>query len=166
MSLLDINYDGPENPVDAIETVAAIQDWVFERSGDDEITVSVDGQWSTYQVSFSWLQDHEAVHLACGFDLKVVETRREEVVRLLARINEQMWMGHFDLWPQEGMVIYRQSLLLAGGADVTHGQIEGMLDNAIACCESYYQAVQFVVWAGQSAESALATIMFETVGEA
>ena len=166
MSLLDFDFDRPDNPVDAIETVAAIQDWTFERSSDDEITISVAGQWCAYHVSYSWLEDNEALHLACGFDVKVVETRRDEVAKLLARINEQMWMGHFDLWSLEGMVMYRQSLLLAGGAEVTHGQIEGMLENAIDCCESYYQAVQFVVWAGQSAEDALSSIMFETVGEA
>jgi len=166
MSLIDIDFDRQDNPVDAIETVAAIQDWVFERSGDDEITISVSGHWSEYLVSFSWLDNHEAIHLGCAFDLKVVETRRDEVAKLLARVNEQMWMGHFDLWSKEGVVMFRQSLLLAGGAEVTHGQIERMLVNAIECCERYYQAVQFVVWAGQSCEDALSTVMFETVGEA
>ncbi|MGV8841182.1 MAG: YbjN domain-containing protein, partial [Bauldia sp.] len=36
----------------------------------------------------------------------------------------------------------------------------------IEACERYYQAFQFVVWAGKTAAEALATVMFETVGEA
>ncbi len=166
MSLIEIEADRPSNPVDTIEQIAAINDWAFERSGEDEITISVAANWCDYHVSFSWMEDVEALHLACAFDLKVGDARRTEVVRLLALVNEQLWMGHFDLWNREGVVIFRQSLLLAGGAEANPEQIEGLLNNALESCERYYQAFQFVVWAGKSAAEALETVMFETVGEA
>jgi hypothetical protein len=166
MSLIEIDFERPDNPVDTIETVAALNDWSFERSTEDEITISVAGNWCDYHVSFSWMEDVEALHLACAFDLKVLEPRKTEVVRLLALVNEQMWMGHFDLWSKEGMVMFRQSLLLAGGSEASSAQIEAMLANALENCERYYQAFQFVVWAGKSAAEALATAMFETAGEA
>lgn len=166
MSLIEIDFERPDNPVDTIETVAALNDWAFERSTEDEITISVAGNWCDYHVSFSWMEDVEALHLACAFDLKVLEPRKTEVVRLLALVNEQMWMGHFDLWSKEGVVMFRQSLLLAGGSEASSAQIEAMLANALENCERYYQAFQFVVWAGKSAAEALATAMFETAGEA
>ncbi|MAB00597.1 MAG: hypothetical protein CMN87_01535 [Stappia sp.] len=166
MSLIDIDFERPANPVDTIEHIAAINDWTFERSCDEEITISVAGSWCDYHVSFSWMEDIEALHLACAFDLKVPEPRRTEVVRLLALVNEQLWMGHFDLWNREGVVIFRQSLLLAGGAEATSRQIEGLLTNALDSCERYYQAFQFVVWAGKSASEAIDTALFETAGEA
>jgi hypothetical protein len=166
MSLIDVDYERPGNPVDTIETIAAINDWSFERSGEDEITISVAGHWCDYHVSFSWMEELEALHLACAFDLKVPEPRKTEVMRLLALVNEQLWMGHFDLWSREGVVIFRQSLLLAGGAEATSGQIEGLLNNALEACERYYQAFQFVVWAGKSASEAVDTALFETAGEA
>ena len=28
-------------------------------------------------------------------------------------INEQMWVGHFDLWMQDGLVMYRHALVLS-----------------------------------------------------
>ncbi len=34
--------------------------------------------------------------------------------RLIAQINEQLWLGHFDLWTQEGLVMFRHALLLNG----------------------------------------------------
>lgn len=166
MSLIDVEPECPVNPVDMIEQIAALNDWSFERSGEDEITVSVGGGWADYHVSFSWMEDMEAVHLACAFDLKVPEMRRSEVVRLLSLINEQMWIGHFDLWSHEGLVMYRQTLLLSGGAEPNHQQIEALLSAAIEACERYFQAFQFVVWAGKSASESIDSVLFETAGEA
>jgi len=166
MSLVDFADERQSNPVDVIEQIAALNDWSFERAGDDEITISVAGGWSDYHVSFSWMEEREAVHLACAFDLRVPEARRQEVIRLLSAVNEQLWIGHFDLWRSEGMVMYRQALLLSGGAEPNSSQVERLLTAAIEACERYYQAFQFVVWAGKGAQEALDTVMFETAGEA
>ena len=166
MSLIDFEEDRQSNPVDVIEHIAALNDWAFERAGDDEITISVAGDWCDYHVSFSWMIEKEAVHLACAFDLKVPETRKMEILRLISGVNEQLWIGHFDLWSKEGVIMYRQALLLSGGAEPTSAQIESLLLTAIEACERYFQAFQFVVWAGKPASEALATVMFETVGEA
>ena len=166
MSLIDIEQDRLSNPVDVIEQIAALNDWAFERSGDDELTIAVGGHWCDYHISFSWMEEREAVHLACSFDLKVPEARKIEVMRLLTAVNEQMWIGHFDLWSQEGVIMFRQALLLSGGADPNNAQVERLLVTAIEACERYYQAFQFVVWAGKSAAEALETVLFETAGEA
>ena len=166
MSLIDIEQERLSNPVDVIEQIAALNDWAFERSGDDELTIAVGGHWCDYHISFSWMEEREAVHLACSFDLKVPEARKIEVMRLLTAVNEQMWIGHFDLWSQEGVIMFRQALLLSGGADPNNAQVERLLVTAIEACERYYQAFQFVVWAGKSAAEALETVLFETAGEA
>jgi hypothetical protein len=166
MTLIDIDQDRLSNPVDTIEHIAALNDWIFERAGDDEITISVAGGWAEYHASFSWMEDREAIHLACGFDLKVPETRRLEVMRLLSAVNEQLWIGHFDLWRDEGIILYRQALLLSGGVEPNSSQVERLLLTAIEACERYFQAFQFVVWAGKTAPEALEGVLFETVGEA
>jgi hypothetical protein len=108
----------------------------------------------------------EALHLACAFDMKIPETRRAEAQRLIAAINEQLWVGHFDLWTATGSVMYRQSLLLPGGLAATQAQCELMLEGALHACERYYPALQFVVWAGKSASEAMTAAMFDTAGEA
>ena len=43
------------NPLDVVERIAALNDWSFERAGEDEITMMVGGRWSDYQISFTWL---------------------------------------------------------------------------------------------------------------
>jgi hypothetical protein len=167
MSLMQIEQTTRDShPVDMIEHVAHANDWSFERTGDDEIAISVAGSWSEYHVSFSWMEDFEALHLACAFDVKVPEARVTEIMRLLSLINEQMLFGHFDLWEQEGAVMYRQALLLAGGAEPTSRQVEVLLNSALEACECYYQAFQFVIWSGTPAREALDAVLFETEGNA
>ncbi|MFN3546477.1 MAG: YbjN domain-containing protein [Mesorhizobium sp.] len=166
MSLLEIDLSREAHPVDVIEAVANANEWAFERAGDDEIAISVAGNWTDYHISFSWMEDFEALHLACAFDIKVSEPRVTEVMRLLALINEQMLFGHFDLWEQEGAIMFRQALLLNGGVEPTGQQVEVLLSTALEACECYFQAFQFVVWSGVSARDALQSVLFETHGSA
>jgi hypothetical protein len=148
-----------------VEHIASTHDWSFERSTEDELTLSVAGAWCDYHISLTWRDDLEALHLACAFDFKVSKARLFEVYRLLALVNEQLWLGHFDLWKEDGMLLYRHGLLLAGA--VTHaGQCEALLRASLESCERYYQAFQFVQWAGKTAEEALAATMLETQGQA
>ncbi|HEX5509511.1 MAG TPA: YbjN domain-containing protein [Pseudolabrys sp.] len=154
------------NPLDVVEHLAAGNDWSFERAGEDEITILVTGKWTDYQVSYTWMSGIEALHLACAFDMKAPERRRAEVQQLISLINEQMWIGHFDLWMKEGMVMFRHALVLSGGVAASGSQCESLLGTALDACERYFTAFQFVVWAGKSAREALDAAMFETSGEA
>ena len=166
MSLVEVEYERQSNPVDMIEYVASNNDWSFERSGEDEIAMTISGRWSDYHVSFSWMEDFEALHLGCAFDAKVPEERVNEVVKLLSLVNGQILMGHFDLWQQENVVMFRQALLLSGGAEPTNQQVEVLLSSALETCELYFQAFEFVIAAGMDAAGATETVLFETVGEA
>lgn len=166
MALIDVDADRQAHPVDTIERIATLNDWSFDRSGDDEITISVDGSWTDYHVSLTWMGELESLHLACAFDLKVPDRLKSEVCLLLTLVNEQLWLGHFDLWSQDGVVAYRHTLLLAGGAEASAAQCEALLEAALEACERHYQAFQFVLWAGKSAKEAMEVVAFETVGEA
>jgi hypothetical protein len=166
MSLIDFTEQPRANPLDVVERVAATNGWSFERAGDEEITLLVNGKWSDYQVSYTWMFDIEALHLACAFELKVPGRCRSELQLLISLINEQMWVGHFDLWSNDGLVMYRHALVLAGGVAASARQCEALLAAALDACERYFPAFQFVVWAGKPAREALDATMFETQGQA
>jgi hypothetical protein len=158
-------YEYFANPVDMVEQIATVHDWAFERSTPDELTLTVAGNWCDYHVSLTWRDDLAALHLACAFDFKVLQPRLAEIYRLLALVNEQLWLGHFDLWKEDGLLLYRHGLLLAG-AETHAGQCEALLKGALEACERYYQSFQFVLWAGKTAEEALTATMLETQGQA
>jgi len=48
----------------------------------------------------------------------------------------------------------------------TGEQLECLMISALEACERYYQAFQFVVWAGHTAEQAIEGALFETRGTA
>jgi hypothetical protein len=166
MSMLESVVDSHNHPLAAVEDIAADNNWAFERSGEDEITIVSKGEWTDYQLSFTWMAEIEALHLACAFDMKIPPARRGEVQRLIAAVNEQLWVGHFDLWTHTGMIMLRQALVLPGNLRASTAQCESMLTGAIHACERYYPAFQFVVWAGKTAAEAMSASMFDTEGEA
>ncbi len=166
MTVIDVTEQPRANPLEVVEHMATSNNWSFERNTDDEITMLVRGKWTDYQSSFTWMFDLELLHLAVAFELKVPERCQAELQRLMSMINEQLWAGHFDLWFKDGLVMYRNALVLAGGVAASNRQCEVLLSTALDACEQYYPAFQFVVWAGEGAEAALQAAMFETRGQA
>ena len=166
MALIESAHDNRGSPLDVVERMAAGNNWPFERAGEDEIGLVVTGRWTNYQVSFTWMNDIETLHLACAFDMKVPEPRLADVQKLIGLINEQMWIGHFDVWTQNGVVMFRHALVLAGGVTASGRQCEAVPASALDSSERYFPAFQFVIWAGKSAREAMESAMFETTGEA
>jgi hypothetical protein len=153
------------NPIDLMEQLAANHGWSTERTGEEELTLIVGGSWTDYHISLNWRDDLDALHLACAFDFKVPQARLTEMYKLVAQINEQLWLGHFDLWTSEGLVMFRHAILL-NDTSATTGQCEAMLKAALEASERYYQAFQFVVWAGKESREALSSTMMQTEGQA
>jgi hypothetical protein len=165
MAFAEHLYEHAANPVDLVESIASSHDWATERTADDELTLVVAGNHADYHVSLNWRDDLETLHLACAFDFKIPEARLVECYKLIGQINEQLWIGHFDIWAGEGLIMFRHGLMLNAAA-ATPEQCEAMLRTALEAVERYYQTFQYVVWAGRDAKSALATTMFETSGQA
>lgn len=163
--LAAIDRDGA-NPLDCVAELAEARSWPMDRSGTDEINMMIEAAWGGLALSLNWREDLEGLHLACSYDIKVPPQGREEVSRLASLINEQLYFGHFDLWRGDGSLYYRNSLILAGGAEANEAQCDALISHAVQICERYFPSFQFVIWAGKSAEDALESSLIDTVGEA
>ena len=166
MALIERAGEHWDSPIEVVARNATDNELPFERAVQDEIGLVVGGKLTDYQISFTWMNEIEVLHLACAFEMKVPQLRSPEVQQLIVTINEQLWIGHFDLWTQSGMVMFRYAMLLAGGGGLSGRQCQAMLGSALDTCERYYPAFQFVVWAGKSAREAVDAVMFETCGKA
>lgn len=165
MGMLFVERENPAgDPIDLIEQIVAANDWPFDRAGDGELSVAVNGSWCDYHFGFSWREPEHALQLTCAFDMRVPPARRQEIYHLLGLVNEQLWLGHFDLWSEDGVILFRHASLLGTSTSVT--VCEELIDIAISTCERFYPAFQFVLWGGKSAQEALAASLIETVGEA
>lgn len=154
------------NPLDRVEQIAERRSWTLDRPSNDEVVMVVDGGWCALSLSMNWRDDLESLFVASAYDLKVPDKRREEVARLMALVNGQLVHGHFDFWDKDGTIVYRNGLLLAGGAEANDAQCEGLIRISVDICQRYYPAIQFVIWAGHTAAQALDSALLETHGEA
>jgi hypothetical protein len=161
-----ISYGEQHNPLDRVEKLAESRRWPMDRTSDDEVVMVVQGGWCNLQLSLYWRDDLEALQFACTYDLKVPELRQAEVLRLLNLINAQLLHGHFDFWAHEGTINFRHSLILSGGAQANDAQCDALIRAGLDSCQRFYPALQFVIWANQSAEVAMENALLETKGEA
>jgi hypothetical protein len=160
------SYQDQPNPLDRVERLAESRRWPMERTGDDEVVMAISGGWCNLHLSLCWRDDLEALQFACSYEMKVPDQRHAEAMKLLSLINAQLLHGHFDFWATDGLITFRHSLLLCGGAEANDAQCDALIRIGIDACQRYYPALQFVIWAGQSAEAALENALLETHGEA
>ena len=66
----------------------------------------------------------------------------------LMYVNAKMWIGHFDLWPEDGTIVFRHAMIFPE-AQASAAQCEALLNLAVEACEYYYPAFQFVLWGGK-----------------
>jgi hypothetical protein len=156
----------PQNPLDLAEQLVSDREWLFDRPMDEELIAEVQSAWCNYRIWFTWQPDLNAVIFSCAYDQKIPEKQRAKIYPLLASVNEKMWLGHFDIGADDGLIMFRHALLLRGGQGASSEQLEDLLDIAVAECNRFYPAFQSVLWGGNTVEEALEIAMLETVGEA
>ena len=154
------------DPLDAVERVMAASRLSFERMGEEDITGSFSGGWCDYRLWFAYRADLEVLHFASGFDMCVPAARRRTVTALVGLINESLWVGHFDLWAEEGRPTWRHALLLRGTPGVEDPQIVDLVTLGVGECERFYPAFEQVVQAALAPEDALAAALMEPRGSA
>lgn len=155
-----------QNPLDLAEQLIIDRDWLCDRPMDEELVAEVQSSWCNFRIWFTWQQELGVLIFSCAYDTKIPEKQRAKIYPLLAQVNEKMWIGHFDLGAEDGLVMYRHALLLRGGSSATPEQLEDLLDIAMTECNRFYPAFQSVLWGGNTVEEALAIAMLDTVGEA
>lgn len=154
------------HPIDLVERVIGANQWSHQRVSDDELAVEIAGCWCDYRLFFAWHREVAAIHFSLALDMRVPKAKHGEVGVLLATINEKLWLGHFDLWSEDGLPMFRYAVLLRGTSGPSHAQIEELVNIAVSECDRFYPAFQFVIWGGKSVADAVACALIDPVGEA
>ena len=154
-------------PIDMLESYYAAHGWSFERH-DEEIVATVKGSWTEYELRALWREEDNVLQFLAFPDIKVTDDRRPAIYEAIGLVNEQLWMGHFELWSSSGALLYRHAALVDGDDEGTLAlaATEMLVDTAIDECERFYPVFQFVLWGGKTPKEAIAAAMVETHGEA
>jgi len=163
---VDETVTNTHNPLDIIEEIVVANEWPFDRSHEDEMVVEIGGRWCAYRLYFVWQTEISAMQFSAQLALPVTGERRRDVWELLAEVNSRLWLGHFDLCPDEHTPMFRQTLLLRGARAASVEQLEDLVDIALSECERYYPAFQFVIRGGLCATEAVHAAILDTAGEA
>jgi hypothetical protein len=154
------------DPLEALEAVADDLALSVERVDDDELHVAMPGLWRDAGFWFTWRAELSTLQMGAPLDLKAPKGRINEVARLVAMINERLWIGHFDLWSEDNSIVFRNAAVLPADGRLDAGQAEILIKGAREAIDRFLPAFNYLIWGGKSPEEALDASMFETAGNA
>ena len=166
MALSEQIFEEEIHPIDIVEHLAEHHDWDFDRIGEDQIAMAVEGQWRTYSITLAWSGQDETLRLICSFEMQPPAERLPALYELLNEINDRCWAGSFTYWGAQQLMIYRYGLVLAGGQAASPDQIDTMITAAVTSAERSYPAVQVLLWGGRTPAQALEVAIAEAYGRA
>jgi hypothetical protein len=163
----DLAPDDDANPLDLIEEMVESKGWTILRSEDDLMVISVPGQKAKYEIAMEWQEEFSALLFACSLPLDVAEKHKDAAAKTLEHINQNLWLGHFDLSNKGVHPTFRHTLLfrmIPSGLAVDI--VQDLVEIAIAECNRFYSTFQLVVAGDGGLQDNLTAAIFETVGEA
>jgi hypothetical protein len=113
-----------------------------------------------------WRGEDRVLQLLCLPEIRVPATKRKAAYELLALVNEQLWIGHFDIWSSGGVLLYRHGLMLGTDGMLSLSMAQLAVESAVAECDRFYPAFQFVLWGDKKPGEALAAALVDAAGEA
>ncbi|MBE0452900.1 YbjN domain-containing protein [Roseovarius autotrophicus] len=154
------------HPIDIVEHIAAHHDWEFDRIGDDQIAMAIEGQWRTYAITLAWSGHDETLRLVCTYEMEPPEDRLDVLYEMLNTVNDQCWSGAFTWWGEQKLMVWRYGLVMAGTQGASAEQIDTLLGAAVMAAERYYPAFQLAIWGGKSPRDAMQVAIAEAYGRA
>ena len=111
---IDLGFD----PLDVVEHVLNAENLDFDRTEDGDLAFALAGDWKDYELWFAWRPEADCLQLCLSLDLRVGKARRGASYELLSLINQRVWLGHFEVWAEDGEIVFRHSLALPTGERV------------------------------------------------
>lgn len=139
MSTEQDSFEESVNPIDSVEEVLSANNWVFNRMNDDELMVQVCGKACEYKLFFIWQADMNAMQFCCQFETPISKQNLNSAALALLSVNENLWMGHFDLPRANNIPSFRHTCLFHGlQAEAGSEQIQDLVTISLAQCERYF----------------------------
>ncbi len=167
---MSLNLNTPDfgrtGPLELAEAVLDALGWPCEAAEDDVLQTAAPTRWGDMALMLTHRPDPAALHVSLTLDVKPMQAKRAAIADLILLANERLWLGHFDYWSEESVIVFRHTLPLAGRDDVAPAEFEAVFAAAISAADRFLPAFNFLIWAGKSPRDALEAALFDTDGEA
>ena len=154
------------DPLDVVEHVLSAENLTFDRTEDGDIAFALAGDWKDYELWFAWRPEVDCLQLCLSLDMRTPKAQRPAAYELLSLIKLRIWLGHFEVWADDGEIVFRHALSLPHGERPTLAQAAAMIDAAVEAGDRFFPAFDFLLRGAKSPDEAMAACMFETVGQA
>src|ERR1700690_758698 len=102
---VDLSFD----PLDVVERVLTAENLTFDRTEDGDLAFTLKGDWKDYELWFAWRPEADCLQLCLSIDMKAKKSLLSAAHALINLINQRVWLGHFEVWADDGEVIFRHS---------------------------------------------------------
>ena len=154
------------NPLDFIEEIVVDNNWSHNRVNENALYVEISGQWCDYFLSLAWNYDTDFLQYTCTYNMRIPSDKEDSICILLNKINSDLCFGHFELWGEDGWVLYRNSISTNNEKKISSNQIKQIFSLSITECDKFYPTFQFLLWDNKSPIEAIDAAMLKTLGEA
>jgi hypothetical protein len=154
------------DPLDVVERVLAAENLSFDRTDDGDLAFALTGDWRDFELWFAWRPEADCLQICLSVDMKAAAGPRADAYALINLINQRVWLGHFEVWADDGEIVFRHALSLPDGERPSMAQTASMIDAAMEAADRFYPAFDFLINGGKTPEEAMAACMFETMGSA
>lgn len=165
---LDISHSDlfGTDPLELVESVLEAAGWPADRDDEGTLQVVAETRWGDMGALFAYRPEPAAVHFSMTLDVKPQRAKRAAIAELVMLANERLWLGHFDFWADDGVIIFRYTFPMEGRFELSEGEIRAVLAASVSAADRFMPAFNFLVWAGKTPREAIEAVMFETHGEA
>lgn len=167
MRAAEDRFEAEENaaPLEMLVALFEARGWPCE-SMPNEMSGEIQGSWTKYQLRGIWRAEDMVLQILCLPDIRISKDKLAHAHELVSMVNEQMWLGHFDIWSNGGVLLYRNGTMLGDDGLLSLGQAQALVEIAIDECDRFYPAFQFVLWGDRTPAEALEAAMVDAAGEA
>jgi len=153
-------------PIDTVEDVLSAHNWCFNRLNDEELLVDITGKTGSYKLFFIWQEDMNALQFCVQMNQEIEENNLPTAQKAILQLNEDLWMGHFDLPATTKKPSFRQTALIPRTSRASiMDMIENLVDISLAQCERHYPLFALLASANDIDDQILSLAVMDTVGE-
>ena len=119
------------DPLDVVEHVLTAENLTFDRTDDGDLAFALAGDWKDYELWFAWRPEADCLQLCLSMDVRADKISRAAAHDLINLINQRVWLGHFEVWADDGEVVFRHAMALPTGERPSLAQAASMIDAAV-----------------------------------
>ena len=155
------------NPLDLLEELARSRHWLSERVNENIIYMQAAGKNSQYTLQLEWDDEFNALQLSAPLDMELQSDYLAAAAEIFLKINDSLWVGHFDLSGEKNKPTFRHTMLLhTVPSPIAVEMVADLAEIAVTECDRFYMTFKMLAAGDIRSQEAFSVAMFRTMGEA